>query len=41
MKYEKNCPFCFTSNIQKYGKKNNIQRYFFRPVIKHFPLRIN
>ncbi|WP_423972956.1 transposase-like zinc-binding domain-containing protein, partial [Glaesserella parasuis] len=24
----KNCPFCLKHNIQKYGKKNNIQRYF-------------
>ncbi|MFU2112376.1 transposase-like zinc-binding domain-containing protein [Glaesserella parasuis] len=24
----KTCPFCLKNNIQKYGKKNNIQRYF-------------
>ena len=36
MKYEKNYPFCLKNNIQKYGKKNNIQRYFCSSCHKTF-----
>ncbi|WP_423972725.1 transposase-like zinc-binding domain-containing protein [Glaesserella parasuis] len=32
----KTCPFCLKNNIQKYGKKNNIQRYFCSSCHKAF-----
>ncbi|MFW9285282.1 transposase [Glaesserella parasuis] len=32
----KTCPFCLKNNIQKYGNKNNIQRYFCSSCHKTF-----